>query len=444
MNEKVKEKNLLTLAVPIFFELLLIMVVGNIDTIMLGYYSDKAVGAVGGINQILTIQNMIFGFINLATSIICAQFLGANIKEKINELITVAISLNIGLSVLIGGVFLIFWEYILIKMKLPLELIELGESYIKLVGGLCIFQAMTLTCSAIQKSHGNTQLALYVNVGVNILNIIGNGIFIFGWFGAPILGVLGVGISTVFSRGIGCLVALILLKRSCNFKFKLEYLKKFPKDILKKMLIIGVPAAGENFAWNMGQLLIMAMINTMGTETIVARTYLMLISGFALTFSIALGQATAIQVGHLVGAKKVEEAYKSGIKSLKLSILLSLIVILIVVILKKHLIILFTTNEKIIEIALKVFPMMILLEVGRTLNIVLVNSLHAAGDIKYPMILGISSIFLVAVPFSHILGVKLGMGLVGIWIANALDEWCRGIGVLIRWKSKRWQNKRLV
>lgn len=442
--ENIKEKSLLTLAIPILFELLLIMVVGNIDTIMLGYYSDKAVGAVGGINQILTIQNMIFGFINLATSIICAQFLGANIKEKINELITVAISLNIGLSVLIGGIFLIFWEYILIKMKLPLELIELGESYIKLVGGLCIFQAMTLTCSAIQKSHGNTQLALYVNIGVNILNIIGNGIFIFGWFGAPILGVLGVGISTVFSRGIGCLVAFILLKRSCNFKLKLEYLKKFPKDILKKILIIGVPAAGENFAWNMGQLLIMAMINTMGTETIVARTYLMLISGFALTFSISLGQATAIQIGHLVGARNSKEAYERGIKSLKLSMVLSLIVIITIVIFRTNIISLFTENKRVIEISLVVFPIMIFLEVGRVLNIVLVNSLHAAGDIKYPMVLGISSIFLVAVHFSYILGIKLGMGLVGIWVANALDEWCRGIGVLIRWESKKWKDKRLV
>ena len=97
--ENIKEKNLLSLAIPIFFELILIMIVGNIDTIMLGYYSDKAIGAVGGINQILTIQNMIFGFINLATSIICAQFLGANVKEKINELITVAISLNTVLAV---------------------------------------------------------------------------------------------------------------------------------------------------------------------------------------------------------------------------------------------------------------------------------------------------------------------------------------------------------
>ena len=104
-----------------------------------------------------------------------------------------------------------------------------------------------------------------------------------------ILGVLGVGISTVFSRGIGCIAAVIFLKKSCSFRFKIEYLKRFPKDILKKMVVIGVPAAGENFAWNMGQLLIMTMINTMGTDSIVARTYLMLISGFALTFSIALG-----------------------------------------------------------------------------------------------------------------------------------------------------------
>ncbi|WP_300453862.1 MATE family efflux transporter [Fusobacterium sp.] len=123
---------------------------------------------------------------------------------------------------------------------------------------------------------------------------------------------------------------------------------------------------------------------------------------------------------------------------------LSLIVIVTIVIFRTSIISLFTKNKQVIEIALAVFPIMIFLEVGRVLNILLVNSLHAAGDIKYPMILGISSIFLVAVPFSNILGVKLEIGLVGIWIANALDEWCRGIGVLIRWKSKKWQDKRLV
>lgn len=189
---KIKVKSLVSLTIPIFLELLLITIVGNIDTIMLNHYSDKAVGAVGGISQVLNIQNVIFGFINLATSILCAQFIGARNKKKVQEVITVSLIVNLLLGLLMGALYFGFWELILQKINLPLELVDIGKTYFKLVGGLCVFQAITLTCGAIMKSHGNPKPMLYVNMGVNILNIFGNGMFIFGWFGMPVLGATGV------------------------------------------------------------------------------------------------------------------------------------------------------------------------------------------------------------------------------------------------------------
>ena len=190
--------------------------------------------------------------------------------------------------------------------------------------------------------------------------------------------------------------------------------------------------------------MIMAMVNTMGTVMIASRTYLMLVASFVMTFSIALGQATAIQVGQLVGAKESEEAYDKCFKSLRLSVILAIVVTSGVVLLRGPIMNMFTNNVDILDASLKVFPLMILLEVGRVFNIVIINSLHAAGDIKFPMFMGIIFIFIVAVPFSYILGLKLGWGLVGIWIANAADEWCRGVAMLIRWKSKKWQSKSFV
>lgn len=440
----IKVKSLVSLTIPIFFELLLITIVGNVDTIMLGYYSDKAVGAVGGISQVLNIQNVIFGFINLATSILCAQFIGARNKKRVQEVITVSLIVNLLLGIVMGGIYFIFWRFILEKINLPTELIGMGKLYFQLVGGLCVFQAVTLTCGAVMKSHGNPKQMLFVNIGVNLLNIFGNGVFIFGWFGAPILGPTGVGISTVVSRAIGCIVGFIVMSHYCNFKFRRKFLKPFPFHVIKNILSIGIPTAGENLAWNVGQLMIMAMVNTMGTTMIASRTYLMLVANFVMTFSIALGQATAIQVGQLVGAKEQDEAYRRCFNSLKLSIVLAIVVTSGVVLCKHPIMGVFTDNVEILDVSLKVFPLMILLEVGRVFNIVIINSLHAAGDIKFPMFMGIIFIFIVAVPFSYIFGLKLGWGLVGIWIANAADEWCRGIAMLIRWKSKKWQSKSFV
>lgn len=441
---KIKVKSLVSLTIPIFLELLLITIVGNIDTIMLNHYSDKAVGAVGGISQVLNIQNVIFGFINLATSILCAQFIGARNKKKVQEVITVSLIVNLLLGLLMGALYFGFWELILQKINLPLELVDIGKTYFKLVGGLCVFQAVTLTCGAIMKSHGNPKPMLYVNMGVNVLNIFGNGMFIFGWFGMPVLGATGVGISTVVSRFFGCIVGFIVMSKYCHFRFRKKFLNPFPFHIVKNILSIGIPTAGENLAWNVGQLIIMAMVNKMGPTMITSRTYLMLIANFVMTFSISLGQATAIQVGQLVGAREEDEAYEKCFKSLKISVVLAIIVTSIVAFLREPIMGIFTKDIGILDASLKVFPIMIVLEVGRVFNIVIINSLHAAGDIKFPMFMGIIFIFIVAVPFSYIFGIQMGWGLVGIWIANAMDEWARGIGMFVRWKSKKWKNKRFI
>ena len=348
--EKIKIKSLMSLTVPIFLELLLVNVVGNIDTIMLGKYSDKAVGAVGGISQVLNIQNVIFGFISLATSILIAQYIGARNKKKIKEVISVSVLFNIVLGILMGLIYFIFWNHILIKIKLPTELIGMGKTYFKLVGGLCVFQAITLTCGAIMKSHGNPKPMLFVNIGINLLNILGNGMFIFGWFGMPILGTTGVGISTVISRGLGCIVGLIVMMRYCKFRFRKKYLSPFPFNVIKNLLSIGIPTAGENLAWNVGQLMILSMVNALGTSYIASRTYLMLVATFVMTFSISLGQGTAIQVGQLVGAHEPEEAYKKCFKSLKLSIILAFIVTSIVVLFKRNIMGIFTTDPVILEV----------------------------------------------------------------------------------------------
>lgn len=440
----VGKKNLISLIIPIFFELLLVTIVGNIDTIMLGYYSDEAVGAIGGITQLLNIQNVIFSFINMATAILTAQFLGAKDYKRVKQVISVSLVLNVLLGLILGGIYLFFWESLLQKINLPGELIGIGKYYFQMVGGLCILQGIILSCGAILKSHGRPTETLIINVGVNILNIIGNAFFIFGWLGMPVLGPTGVGISTVISRGIGCVAAFYMMCKYCNFTFKKKYIKPFPFKIVKNILSIGFPTAGEHLAWNVGQLMIVAMVNTMGTTIIASRTYLMLISSFTMTLSIALGQGTAIQIGHLVGAGEIKEVYHKCLKSLKIALIFAFVTTSLVFLFRKPIMSIFTTNPDILKASLKIFPLMILLEMGRVFNIVIINSLHAAGDIKFPMFMGITCVFTVAVLFSYLFGISLGWGLAGIWLANAMDEWIRGLAMYFRWKSKKWQNKSFV
>lgn len=436
------QKSLLAITLPIFLELLLVTIVGNVDTYMLSKYGEKAVGAVGGMSQVLNIQNTILSFICLGSTILTAQFIGAKKEKDIKRVITASLVMNFLLSSLLGLGYLIFARFILLKIKLPTELIELGVNYFRIVGSFCVFQSMTMASSAILKGYGNTKPMLFINVGVNLLNIIGNGMFIFGWFGAPILGVTGVGISTVVSRLIGAIIALIVMFKYCDFKF--EMIKFLEISMVKKILKIGIPTAGENLTWNLTQVIILSMVNTMGLANITARTYLFIVSMFVMIMSIALGHGTAIQVGQLVGAGEKEKAYERCLKSLKLSFIAATIISVGVIIFKKPIINIFTTNKEVVDIALKVFPWFLYIETGRTFNIVVINALHAAGDINFPMIMGCIVMLGVAAPLSYLFGIKFNLGLIGIWIANGTDEWIRGFAMLWRWKSRKWESKSFI
>ena len=443
-KERVEEKKLFALATPIFFEFLLINIVGNVDIIMLGKHSSEAVAAVGGLRQLLILQNVIFGFICIGTTILISQLLGAQESQEVRDIIGAAILINFLIAATLGGVYLLGHNYLLKWIKLPGFLAEVGRIYFRMVGGLCIFQAMTLTYGAVMKAYGYTKEVFYINFGVHLLNILGNSIFIFGMFGMPILGVSGVGISTITARGIGCFVAYRAMKRYCDFTFDMEGVRRILLERGRKILAIGLPTGGQYLCWSIAQIIILSFVNSMGAHAIEARTYLMLIASFIIAFSLGLGQGTALQIGRLIGAGEKELVYRRCLRSTLIAFLTASFLSGVVVTNRLEILSLFKPNMEALDIAHSVFGWFFFLETGRVFNIIIIRSLHATGDIRFPAVVGIISPLVVAVSLAWILGITLGYGLVGIWAANGIEEWIRGLTMLFRWKSRRWEGKKFT
>ncbi|MGL4403073.1 MAG: MATE family efflux transporter [Fusobacteriaceae bacterium] len=441
---EIKNKGLFALTIPIFLELLLMTVVGNIDIIMVSRYSDTGVGVLGAMSQVMYTQNVIFSFISIGTGILTAQYLGAKNIRKIDEVISVSLLLNLIMGILLGVIYIVFSTFILTKIKLTPDLVEIGKNYFRIVGGLGVFQALTVTASAALRSYGHTKEPLYINIVINLINVIGNGMFLFGWLGMPILGVTGVGIATVTARMVGMLITLYTLGKLCHYRYSFKKFLVIHRDILGYIARIGVPSGMEHLSWNLAQVIILSMVNTMGTQVITARTYLNLIASFMMMFSIALGHGTAILTGRYIGEKNLKKAHDQCIKSLKMSLGAVTLVSIVVLIFQNPILSYFTKDQEIIDICKKVLWLFLLIEPGRTFNIVIINSLHAAGDVKFPMIMGIIFMFGIAVSLSWILGVQFGMALVGIWLANSADEWIRGLLMLWRWNSGKWHEKSFI
>ncbi|MDE5415565.1 MATE family efflux transporter [Alkalihalobacterium chitinilyticum] len=445
-NEKQQQRKLTLFAItwPIFIEIMLHMIMGNADTLMLSQYSDDAVAAVGVSNQLLAVIIVMFGFIATGTSILVAQYLGANEGEKANRFAVVSLFANVIFGLLLSIILFCYSEFLLKMMNLPPELMDNGVTYLQIVGGFSFIQALIMTAGAIIRSHGFTKDAMYVTIGMNILNIIGNYIFIFGAFGFPELGVTGVAVVTAVSRGLGVIVLLVLLYKRVNGNLSFSFLRKFPKYEIKSLLKIGIPSAGEHLAYNTSQVVIVFFIASIGTEALTTKVYTQNIMMFILLFSVAIGQGTQILIGHQVGANKLDDAYKRCIRSLKIAVAVSTGMAIIFYLLSDIIFSIFTTNEEIIRVGSLLLLLTIILEPGRAFNLVVINSLRAAGDVRFPVYMGILSMWGIAVTVSYILGIYFGLGLIGIWIAFILDEWLRGLFMLWRWRGRKWQQMSFV
>ncbi|WP_335870040.1 MATE family efflux transporter [Bacillus sp. 2205SS5-2] len=444
MSKNQKKLTLFSLTWPIFIEIFLHMLMGNADTLMLSQFSDESVAAVGVANQILSIIIVMFGFVATGTSILIAQNLGAKNDGTAGEISVVALGANLVFGLALSGVLLLFSQPLLMLMDLPGELLPEAAIYLKIVGGFAFIQALIMTVGAIIRSYGFTRDAMYITLGMNALNAFGNYVFIFGAFGAPILGVKGVAISTITSRLIGLIVALFLMYKRTNSTFTILSLFKLPKSHLSNLLRIGVPSAGEHLSYNGSQIVITYFITMLGTQALTTKVYTQNIMMFIFLFSFAISQGTQILIGHQVGAQKFEQAYQRCIKSLRIGITISFFMSVIFSIFSKNLLAIFTDNPEIIASGSVLIFLTIILEPGRSFNLVIINALRAAGDVKYPVFIGILSMWGVSVTLSYILGIYFGLGLVGVWMSFIVDEWLRGLIMLRRWKSKVWIRKNFV
>jgi putative MATE family efflux protein len=444
MKNKTAKLSLFAITWPLFIEILLYMLMGNADTLMLSQYSDNSVAAVGVSNQILSMVIVMFGFVATGTAILVAQNLGAKKDDDAREVSAVSIGANLVFGLILSAAVFIFSEQLLRLMDLPPELFDEANSYLRIVGGFSFIQSLIMTVSSIIRSYGFTRDIMYVTIGMNVLNVIGNYLFIFGPFGFPVLGVEGVAISTTVSRILGLLAAIYVMTKRVPGSLPISMLFSFPKKHLKNLLNIGIPSAGEHLSYNGSQMVITYFIATLGTQALTAKVYTQNVMMFIFLFSIAISQGTQILIGHMVGAKDIENAYKRALKSLKLAIIISIATAALVSFFSKDLLGIFTDNMSIIELGTTLILLTIILEPGRSFNLVLISSLRAAGDVKFPVYMGILSMWGVSVTLSYFLGIYLGMGLVGIWIAFIADEWLRGLLMLWRWRSRVWVKKSFV
>lgn len=427
------------MSVPIFIELLLQLLVGNIDQIMISRYSADSVAAIVNGNQIMNIIIIVVNMLAMASAVILSQYIGANDIEECSRTCSVSLSIITITSIIATIAVLVFNKSIFSAMHVEASIMKEASVYICIVAGFTIVQGLYLNFAAILRGYTIMKPVMYVSVIMNILNIIGNAILINGLFFFPQLGITGAAISTVISKTIGLILIIRLFVKHTNVTLKLSYIFNNSAYMFKKILLLGLPSGLESLSYQMSQICILGIINVFGTTATVTKGYCSILANFDYIYAIAIAQATQIVVGYLLGSKRINELEKRVWSTLKIAMGCCVGLSVLLFLGSDFVLLIFSPSEEVLSLGKKILFIEIFLEIGRSVNIVMTRMLIAVGDAKTPMIFGISGHWLLAFSLSIVFGKMLGLGLIGIWIAMAIDECARGLIYVITFRKNKWK-----
>ncbi|AVX01871.1 TPA: MATE family efflux transporter [Vibrio vulnificus] len=434
--------SIVTLAWPILVEILLRTALGTSDVFMLSGYSDKAVSAVGVITQLTFFLIIVSTFVSSGTGILIAQYNGAGRDQDATHVGVASIALSSVIGVILSVLAVLGATHLLPYYGLEAQVEQYAQEYLLISGAMTFNVTIGIVFTTILRSHGYSRSPMTVNLISGVLNIIGNYIALYQPFGLPVYGVQGVAIATVASQVIGTTILGVLLWRS-SIDLPMRSLAQVPSAVYKKILKIGGMNAGEVLSYNMAQITIVYFVVQMGTSSLAAFTYAQNIARFSFAFALAIGQATQIQTGYYIGKGWIENITKRVQIYFLVGFASSVTVASTIYFMRDAILTLFTQQPEILMLAGSLVMGSIVLEAGRVFNLIFISALKGAGDIKFPVQMGILSMWGLGVVFSYLLGIHWGYGVFGAWMAIALDEWFRGLIMARRWRSQVWARYKL-
>ncbi|MFE5323136.1 MATE family efflux transporter [Paenibacillus sp. NPDC056579] len=434
-------KPLWMLAWPIMIEMFLQFAIGIADTLMVSRISDHAVAVVGISNQFFMSAIVLFMLITSGAGIVIAQHIGAKRENEARTAAVMAVQLTLVPGAILSVALYMGAGRIAAWLQIPAELLALANTYISVVGSGTVLTALMLALSTIIRNTGNTKGPMVVALGMNAVHVVLNYLFIFGALGFPEWGLYGVALSTVISRGLAIVPLLYLLRRSFAKPVGWGDAGLFSGPLLKEMLRIGWPASLNGASWTFSQMTIFALIATMGAVALTTRTYMNTLESFCFLCGMALSMAAQIRIAQQYGAGRLEDAYRGAWEALRSGLCVVVVNTVLLVILCGPILRFFTGDRQVVALGTTVLLMNVLLQPAKMFSNAFISALSAIGDTRFIAAVGISSMWTVSVGLTFFLGMELGWGLIGAYIAMLLDEIVRSTCYIARWRSKKrlWQ-----
>ena len=433
-------KQLRALILPLIVEQFLGIFVGMADTMMVASAGEAAVSGVSLVDSLNVLLIVLLVALTTGGSVIISQHLGAKsysdaLKSAQQLLLsTTSLSLLMTAIALLGN----YWLLHFIFGNIAPDVMGHARIYFFILAFSYPFLAIYNSCAAIFRAMGNSKISMTASLVMTLLNVCGNALLVFCFH----MGASGVAISSLISRMFAAAFLLLMLRRPDQLITLKTYSLQFDTGIIRKLLYIGVPSSIETSIFQIGKLLVLSVVAGFGTSATTANAVSNSLSQFALIPAAAIGTAMITISGQCIGAGAYDLAVSYTKKLLLLSHGILAATNLIMFFACPYLLPLYSLTPETLQTATLLIRVH---SIGAIFlypeSFMLTNTLRAAADVKYPMVVSILSMWIWRVGFSYILGIYFHMGVLGVWVAMLSDWLCRSICFGLRFRSGVWKTK---
>ncbi|GGY60774.1 MATE family efflux transporter [Pseudoduganella albidiflava] len=430
--------HIFTLAWPLLVELVLAVAIGVAGTWLASHLSDTAGAAFAFAHNISVTLFLLFRIVGSGVGVVITQSLGAGHREGANRVALASVGASTWIGVVTALVALFGAGPLLELLQTPDDVFPLAAPFLMALAPALLFDAWNASMAAVMRAHLRTRDTLLVLLAMHTTHVLLAVPLMQGWGPVPAMGLPGFAVALTLSRALGLVLHLVLWRQHLGLVTRAPDWWHLPRRELAEVLHIGIPAAAENIAWRLAFMAAMAAAGTLGAAALATHAYVQQIGSMVIVFSLATAFAVEIMVGHMVGAGELGEAHRLVRTSLGRGLVISGVVAGAVALAGPWLLGAFTSDPAIIAEGCILLWIGVLVELGRTFNLVVINALRATGDVRFPVMAGAASMALVLAGGSWVLGIHFGFGLAGLYIAFAADEWIRGLIMWRRWAVQAW------
>lgn len=424
MTTKELYKWALQLAIPIMIQNLINTLVNTADTVMLGFVGQSAMAASSLANQYTFVLFCIYFGIATATSVMCAQYWGKGDKKTIERVIGLSARVAIISSALFTLFSFFFPEVIMVIFTDSPETIALGSSYLKILSISFVFNAISQVYISSLRSVGKIVFPSIVSIVSLCVNVVFNASFIFGLFGFPKLGVVGVAMGTVFARVTEMIMCIVYSYRS-EIRFRLKYIVGSAGILNKDFVKISLPAIGNDLIWSLATTVFTVILGHLGDDIVAANAVAIMVVNIGAIAMRGFANSTTIVIGQTLGANLIEETKEYSKKLVLLTFYVGLVGSVIILALRPFIMGFYA--DKLTDTAVKYLGTMIIMTtyrmIGEGVNTCLIcGCFRGGGDTKYGLYMDTFMMWGVAIPVMVIAAYVLKLPPIWVYFAMTLDE----------------------